>query len=620
MKKKKTITFQELETETAAKDYVPKATNLTEGSTGNEVERLQSYLTKFGYFKDQTDNEFFAAGLKTELPKSPKSKGNFDKNTVEALKKFQQLNSLPVSGELDEPTLDLMSKPRCGFPDTAQFVAQGNKWTTNALTYGFQNFSSDLSQAQVRTAIAQALGLWSAVTPLTFTEIPFANNPHIKIRFVSGDHGDGANNAFDGPSGVLAHAFYPPPNGGDLAGDAHFDEAETWSVNLPVTGIDLVTVAAHEFGHSLGLDHSAVSGALMFAFYGGAHRNLEADDIAGIQSIYGRRAGGWASRGGVITSNIAIARNADGRLEIFARGTDGAVWHQWQTAQNNGWSGWASLGGAITSDIAVGQNADGRLELFVRGTDGAVWHKWQTAPNNGWSGWASRGGVITGNIAVGRNVDGRMEIFARGTDGAVWHQWQTAPNRPFSGWASRNGVINGNITVGRNADGRMEIFARATDGAVWHQWQIAPNRPFSGWSSLGGVITSNIAVGQNADGRLELFARGANGAVWHKWQTAPNNGWSGWASRGGVIIGNITVSRNADGRMEIFAKGTDGAVWHQWQTAPNRPFSGWSSLGGVITSDITVGQNADGRMEVLVRGTNNAVWHRWQTAPSNGWN
>ena len=84
-------------------------------------------------------------------------------------------------------------------------------------------------------------------------------------------------------------------------------------------------------------------------------------------------------------SNIAVARNADGRLEIFAKGTDGAVWHQWQTAPNSPFSGWASLGGVITSDIAVGQNADGRLEAFVRGTDNAVWHRWQTAPNNGWS-------------------------------------------------------------------------------------------------------------------------------------------------------------------------------------------------------------------------------------------
>ena len=42
---------------------------------------------------------------------------------------------------------------------------------------------------------------------------------------------------------------------------------------------------------------------------------------------------------------------------------------------------WSSLGGVLTSNITAGRNADGRLEVFVRGTDNALWHQWQTAPN-----------------------------------------------------------------------------------------------------------------------------------------------------------------------------------------------------------------------------------------------
>ena len=120
---------------------------------------------------------------------------------------------------------------------------------------------------------------------MQFTEV--SGNADILIRFVAGEHGDGE--PFDGVGHVLAHAFYPPPNGGDIAGDAHFDEAETWSVDIPVPSrsIDLVTVAAHEFGHSLGLAHTSVNGALMFPTYSGSHRFLAADDIAGIQSLYG---------------------------------------------------------------------------------------------------------------------------------------------------------------------------------------------------------------------------------------------------------------------------------------------------------------------------------------------
>jgi hypothetical protein len=42
----------------------------------------------------------------------------------------------------------------------------------------------------------------------------------------------------------------------------------------------------------------------------------------------------------------------------------------------------------LTSDIAGAANAEGRLEIFARGADNAIWHIWQTRPNSGWSGWS----------------------------------------------------------------------------------------------------------------------------------------------------------------------------------------------------------------------------------------
>lgn len=63
-------------------------------------------------------------------------------------------------------------------------------------------------------------------------------------------------------------------------------------------GFNLFLVAAHELGHSLGLSHSNVFGALMYPTYMARdtrHFQLHQDDIDGIQALYGKQEASFSS-------------------------------------------------------------------------------------------------------------------------------------------------------------------------------------------------------------------------------------------------------------------------------------------------------------------------------------
>ncbi len=155
-------------------------------------------------------------------------------------------------------------------------------WDKLDITYVFVNGTNQIEGDVERDLIRRAFALWADQTALTFTEVT-SNAADIVIGWAVRDHGDG--DPFDGPGDVLAHASFPNPYDNSQV-FLHFDDDERW-VDSDARDVDLLTVAAHEIGHTLGLAHSNDPNALMFPSYSGPRRFLGDDDIAGVQSLYG---------------------------------------------------------------------------------------------------------------------------------------------------------------------------------------------------------------------------------------------------------------------------------------------------------------------------------------------
>ncbi|XP_068561844.1 stromelysin-3-like [Cebidichthys violaceus] len=229
-----------------------------------------------------------------------KKRGKHEQNT---LNEEDHLKSVLASKNDSE----FWKRPRCGVPDyptltqvglsyynlkekrgglrahqrRKRFALFGGRWEKTDLTYKIVRFPWQMSEGKVRRVLQEAFGVWSAVTPLTFREVT-AEEADIIIDFNRYWHGDSL--PFDGPGGILAHAFFPRTN---REGEVHFDYDESWTVGNTV-GTDLAQVAVHEFGHVLGLQHSLEPDAVMCPFYSDSYPlQLSEDDKRGIQYLYG---------------------------------------------------------------------------------------------------------------------------------------------------------------------------------------------------------------------------------------------------------------------------------------------------------------------------------------------
>lgn len=245
----------------------------------------------------------------------------------------------------------------------------------------------------------------------------------------------------------------------------------------------------------------------------------------------GSRFLGWRASSG--PALLAMAAESDTFVAVEA-GLD-ASGNIYVSRQNNAgsdqWTAWQQLLDLQLTSIALARNADGRLEMIGTLFSGSVIRRTQVAAGSvdaaaGWGPWRVLDGELMQSVAAEINSDGRITIVGIGRSGAStglpfvrtqtavnstsWWQWTPLPGGPLPGGAHLN-----SIAIAKSNDDKLKVFGiddagrlllirEATfDATSWDpSWFVAQD-------GHGGAI----AAQSDANGTIHLFGNDGAGTL-----------------------------------------------------------------------------------------------------------
>lgn len=304
--------------------------------------------------------------------------------------------------------------------------------------------------------------------------------------------------------------------------------------------------ATHEIGHSLGMSHSAVEPAVMFAYYGGLIRPLHPDDKMGIHSIYGWKNPQWNRIGSSsattnmiqITTTSSTSSNNDGLYQLRSNG-------QILSYTNNAWT-------AVDSNSDTVQIAGSTGSLYQRHSDGST-YLWSGSG----LGWNYIGAASDNVIDI---VASNETLYSRRKDG-----WVARWSGSGSTWLSieqPTASISKQIAI---TDGRTLWNLLTTGNLVRSTWPYT-----SGSWQIVDINAANIAIAVGGEEFYKLQSDGQ--VVWlnmkeYYWQIIENAG-----SVGIHAVGDFIYSKHGDGSVWRYT-GTQ-YVWEQ--------VDGGSGMAGMV--------------------------------------
>jgi hypothetical protein len=348
----------------------------------------------------------------------------------------------------------------------SHFNLTGQRWNQTTVTWSIatQNFggqpggafSNSISDQIIINDITNSFAQWDAASGLSFQMVPDAAD--VDIRFGYGQ----IDNQVGGTIGLANWTF--DGQGFTTAATVRFDIVENYftqggEVYVNNTNNPITSVALHEIGHTLGLDHYNGEPAVMNSA-SGTNIVLQSSDIHGVQFLYGVGGGGppppppppnddFAGDTST-TGQVSVGGSATGNLEA---GGD----RDWFRVQ-------LTAGVAYTIDLQGAATGTGTLnDPFLRLYDGA-------------------GGFLDQDDDSGDGLNSRL-AFTPGTTGTYFvSAGDFGDNDPgtyrvsVAGTApppSNPAVAQIDDVLWRHTDGSVSTAQRILGQVASNSWQIA---------------------------------------------------------------------------------------------------------------------------------------------------